>query len=106
MPVTARGAPATPSSRCCAIARTTSPMTTARIVCQPCSKGAGMSPGSPSSYPVPFDSDGGSWWLDEALAAEGLSAPAPRLVGEHRADIVVVGGGFSGLWAALALKER
>ena len=44
-----------------------------------------------------------SLWLDEALAGED---DAPRVEGEIRADVCVVGGGFTGLWTALRLKER
>ena len=43
-----------------------------------------------------------SLWLDEALAGE---EDAPRLEGEERADVCVVGGGYTGLWTALRLKE-
>lgn len=46
-----------------------------------------------------------AWWLDEALAAEGDAAPAPPLAGEVRADVAVVGGGYTGLWTALAVKK-
>jgi glycine/D-amino acid oxidase-like deaminating enzyme len=46
------------------------------------------------------------WWLDEALAAEGAAPPAPPLEGEARVDVAIVGGGYTGLWTALALKER
>jgi glycine/D-amino acid oxidase-like deaminating enzyme len=46
------------------------------------------------------------WWLQEALAAEG-DVPEPQpLEGEVRADVAIVGGGYTGLWTALALKER
>jgi glycine/D-amino acid oxidase-like deaminating enzyme len=45
-------------------------------------------------------------WLREALAAEGDPAPAPPLSGEVRADIGIVGGGYTGLWTALQLKMR
>jgi glycine/D-amino acid oxidase-like deaminating enzyme len=31
---------------------------------------------------------------------------APRLEGHARADVCIVGGGFTGLWTALALRER
>ncbi len=50
-----------------------------------------------------------SWWLREALALEGAdlsseSVAAP-LGGETRADIAIVGGGYTGLWTALRLTE-
>src|SRR5207244_4559130 len=46
-----------------------------------------------------------SWWLEEALAAEETQgAPAPA--GEASADVAIVGGGYTGLWTALALRER
>jgi glycine/D-amino acid oxidase-like deaminating enzyme len=32
--------------------------------------------------------------------------PRPSLVGEVRADLVIVGGGFTGLWAAIQAKEE
>ncbi len=38
-----------------------------------------------------------SFWLDDPGAPE----PALPLVGAERADLVVVGGGYTGLWAAL-----
>ena len=43
-----------------------------------------------------------SLWLDEALPGE---EDAPRLQGEERADVCIVGGGYTGLWTALRLKE-
>jgi glycine/D-amino acid oxidase-like deaminating enzyme len=46
-----------------------------------------------------------SLWLVEALAADaGESAPPAE--GAQRADVVIVGGGYTGLWTALHLKER
>jgi glycine/D-amino acid oxidase-like deaminating enzyme len=42
------------------------------------------------------------WWLDEA----GRQAAAPKLEGDATADVCIVGGGYTGLWTALALKER
>lgn len=45
-----------------------------------------------------------SFWLDEAFEAEGHAPYAPALEGETRADICIVGGGFTGLWTALHLK--
>jgi glycine/D-amino acid oxidase-like deaminating enzyme len=47
-----------------------------------------------------------SWWLEDALAAEGDLQPAPPLRGDATADVAVVGGGYTGLWTALALRER
>jgi glycine/D-amino acid oxidase-like deaminating enzyme len=51
-----------------------------------------------------------SWWLREALAAEAAAAPhlaraAPPLRGSTTADVVIVGGGYTGLWTALRLTE-
>jgi putative aminophosphonate oxidoreductase len=43
-----------------------------------------------------------SLWLEEALGGE---EDAPRLEGEQRADVCIVGGGYTGLWTALRLKE-
>ncbi|KZX97856.1 MULTISPECIES: NAD(P)/FAD-dependent oxidoreductase [unclassified Sulfitobacter] len=47
-----------------------------------------------------------SWWLTEALQNEGNPTPAPSLEGDERADVVIVGGGFTGLWTAMAIKDR
>lgn len=47
---------------------------------------------------------GVSWWLDEALAQEGYPAALPPLQGSHRADVAIVGGGYTGLWTAIHLK--
>jgi glycine/D-amino acid oxidase-like deaminating enzyme len=47
-----------------------------------------------------------SWWIEDALAREGDPAPAPALGGEATADVAIVGGGYTGLWTALALRER
>jgi glycine/D-amino acid oxidase-like deaminating enzyme len=47
-----------------------------------------------------------SWWLEDALAREGDQAPAPALAGDATADVAIVGGGYTGLWTALALRER
>ncbi|MFE9427561.1 NAD(P)/FAD-dependent oxidoreductase [Kitasatospora sp. NPDC006697] len=45
--------------------------------------------------PTPF-------WLDDPGRPQALSA----LVGDVRCDLLVVGGGYSGLWTALIAKER
>src|SRR4029453_3439558 len=42
------------------------------------------------------------WWWDEA----GSDQPAPALEGDVAADVCVVGGGYTGLWTALGVKER
>ena len=44
-----------------------------------------------------------SLWLEEALAGE---QDAPTLGGDVRADVCIAGGGYTGLWTALRLKER
>jgi glycine/D-amino acid oxidase-like deaminating enzyme len=46
------------------------------------------------------------WWLEEALAAERDPPAAPPLAGERRVDVAIVGGGYTGLWTALAVRER
>ena len=47
-----------------------------------------------------------SWWLREALAAEGEARDRPPLSGDINADVVIVGGGYTGLWTAYFLTER
>ena len=47
-----------------------------------------------------------SWWLEQALAAEGDPESAPPLRGDAVTDVAVVGGGYTGLWTALELKAR
>ena len=44
-----------------------------------------------------------SLWLGEALRDDDNKAPP--LGGEARADVCIVGGGFTGLWTAIRLKE-
>ncbi len=46
----------------------------------------------------------GSMWLDEALS--GDRPHYPPLIGSTSCDLLVVGGGFTGLWAALHAAER
>lgn len=45
-----------------------------------------------------------SHWLGEALAADDEAAPA--LDGDCRTQVCIVGGGFTGLWTAIRLKEQ
>lgn len=47
------------------------------------------------------DAEPKPFWLDRPDRPE----PAPRLVGDAEADLVVVGGGFTGLWAAVQALE-
>ena len=55
---------------------------------------------------VPPDT-GRSWWLHDALADPSLDGePAPALSTETQADVVILGGGYTGMWTALHLKER
>jgi glycine/D-amino acid oxidase-like deaminating enzyme len=44
----------------------------------------------------------GSFWLDDPVRPARLES----LRGRGRADVAIVGGGFTGLWAALEAKER
>lgn len=45
------------------------------------------------------------WWLEEAVGALGAVTPAPSLEGDTTADVVIVGGGYLGMWTAWQLKE-
>jgi putative aminophosphonate oxidoreductase len=42
-----------------------------------------------------------SWWLEQAVPAGDVTP----LRGDRRADICIVGGGFTGLWTALRVKQ-
>jgi len=46
------------------------------------------------------------WWIEDALALEGDRVDSPPLDGELEVDVAIVGGGYTGLWTALALQER
>jgi glycine/D-amino acid oxidase-like deaminating enzyme len=46
-----------------------------------------------------------SWWLEDALARENGPEPTPLAV-DLEVDVAIVGGGYTGLWTALALQER
>ncbi|MFD3730870.1 NAD(P)/FAD-dependent oxidoreductase [Streptomyces sp. NPDC058632] len=43
-----------------------------------------------------------AYWLDDP----GRPGPRPALTGAETCDLLVVGGGYSGLWTALIAKER
>jgi glycine/D-amino acid oxidase-like deaminating enzyme len=46
-----------------------------------------------------------SLWLRQALADEADEPDAPPLVGQVKADVCIVGGGFVGMWTAYWLKQ-
>lgn len=60
---------------------------------------------------LPHQPSARSWWFEEALAEErrvhggDLCDPRP-LAADADADVVIIGGGFTGLWTALHLKEQ
>jgi glycine/D-amino acid oxidase-like deaminating enzyme len=45
-----------------------------------------------------------SWWLRDAMDAESVSQ-CPPLARDATADVVIVGGGFTGLWTAYFLTQ-
>jgi glycine/D-amino acid oxidase-like deaminating enzyme len=47
---------------------------------------------------------GSPWWLEDAIGDD--EEEAPSLEGASSADVAIVGGGYTGLWTALAVMER
>jgi len=48
-----------------------------------------------------------SWWMEEALTDPSLAGEAcPPLAGDARADVVILGGGYTGMWTAWFLLEH
>ena len=47
-----------------------------------------------------------SWWLREALKAEGFPQPAEPLRGQLDCDVAIIGGGYTGMWTAYDILER
>ena len=45
------------------------------------------------------------YWLDRALQQEH-SKPCAPLQQDAQADVCIVGGGYTGLWTAVMLKEQ
>ena len=56
----------------------------------------------PAETPPPAER---SWWLEEALEHDP-GEPSPPLSRDASADVVILGGGYTGLWTAYFLKER
>ncbi|MEP6757826.1 MAG: FAD-binding oxidoreductase [Actinomycetota bacterium] len=58
-----------------------------------------------STMQIPPDL-GRSWWLREALALpEFAGDPCPPLSGDTSADVVILGGGYTGMWTAWFIKQ-
>ncbi|WP_209648709.1 NAD(P)/FAD-dependent oxidoreductase [Kibdelosporangium banguiense] len=49
-----------------------------------------------------IDAEPTPFWLDDSARP----TPSPALAGEQHCDLLVVGGGYCGLWTALLAKER
>lgn len=43
-----------------------------------------------------------SYWMESIEHDESPSAP---LTGKHKVDVLIIGGGFVGLWTALSIKQ-
>jgi glycine/D-amino acid oxidase-like deaminating enzyme len=56
-----------------------------------------------SQTQIPPDA-GRSWWLREALSHEPV-ATSPPLRRDTTADVAILGGGYTGMWTAMHLKE-
>jgi glycine/D-amino acid oxidase-like deaminating enzyme len=54
---------------------------------------------------APTGGDAPSLWLRQALAREN-DGPVTPLVDDLDVDVCIVGGGYTGLWTAIRLKER
>ena len=60
-------------------------------------------PHEPSTRSLPPDA-GRSWWLRDALAHDA-GEPAAPLRTDARVDVVILGGGYTGMWTALHLTD-
>lgn len=45
------------------------------------------------------------FWITDALAREE-NQPSEPLIGEQQADVCIIGGGYTGLWSAIKLKQK
>ncbi|MCX6388304.1 MAG: FAD-dependent oxidoreductase [Solirubrobacterales bacterium] len=50
--------------------------------------------------------DAFGWWLKDAWESNGAPEVSERLSGTKKFSYVIVGGGFTGMWAALSLARR
>jgi glycine/D-amino acid oxidase-like deaminating enzyme len=57
----------------------------------------------PAGSEIPPDA-GRAWWLRDALAVDP-GEPCPRLAADTAADVVILGGGYTGMWTAFHLNE-
>ncbi|MER6915415.1 FAD-dependent oxidoreductase [Streptomyces sp. NPDC000594] len=61
-----------------------------------------MAPDAMTCAPSLADASPTPFWLDDPARPPAL----PALTGDTRCDLLVVGGGYTGLWTALLAKER
>ncbi len=48
----------------------------------------------------------GAFWIEQAFAREPEAEAVTPLEGQLRTDLLIIGGGFTGLWTAIELKKR
>ncbi|CAN5406773.1 FAD-dependent oxidoreductase [soil metagenome] len=48
----------------------------------------------------------GAFWIEQAFGREPLAETVEPLGGQLRSDVLIIGGGFTGLWTAIELKQR
>ena len=53
-------------------------------------------------HPALRDAAPAVFWLDDPQAPQ----PEPRLEGDTKCDLAIVGAGFTGLWSALLARQR
>ncbi|MFM9578005.1 FAD-dependent oxidoreductase, partial [Streptomyces turgidiscabies] len=46
------------------------------------------------------------YWFDKALNEEKATVLSPKLSQNHHTDICIIGGGFTGLWTAIQIKQQ
>lgn len=46
------------------------------------------------------------FWFDQALKEEEATVLLPKLPQNHHTDICIIGGGFTGLWTAIQIKQQ